>query len=368
MSGAPPDTRDVPPALARCAEGAPAEEVRALVAFTQCLFTLSDHDYADCESELVAAFLGPARGLPEHDVRQRMFARLRAVVPNPAFVVPPQPGSAAWRGIRRAVFRRSYWREVARRSEARRRAITSAASTRMVRRGAAFFEALIKARSSAFEGPLNLGYHPAACEHVARALSGLRSPVVLDIGTGDGTLQRMLKERLPSARLAGTDLLAFPGGVIAAAELNPFRDATFDAVCALGVLELVADPAALVAEIARLLKPGGVCALVTNALAVKFLSRNPLSYVEGLVGGVLPAVLPAYHGVYEPLTPLPMAHHAFGRGELAALCGRHLTEVRVEPLHFAHLRKFGLARLAPRLPGLRWFCGEFLVTGRRPNA
>ncbi len=45
-------------------------------------------------------------------------------------------------------------------------------------------------------------------------------------------------------------------------EAIPYRDDYFDIVCAMGVLHHVADPRPLVAEMRRVLKPGGLCILM----------------------------------------------------------------------------------------------------------
>ena len=100
--------------------------------------------------------------------------------------------------------------------------------------------------------------------------------VALDVGSGPGNVTASL------ARAAGRDGLALGvdisepmlaravdaqagpnvGFLRADAQQLPFRDATFDAVTSLAVLQLIPNPSATVAEIARVLKPGGRVAIM----------------------------------------------------------------------------------------------------------
>ena len=114
---------------------------------------------------------------------------------------------------------------------------------------------------------------------LAMALERIPDPFVLDVGTGTGRLPRALCFQ-PRFRghVVGVDLsrrmLAF------AARLNrpyadrvtliwqdarslPFPENTFDAVTSLEMLEFTPNPRAVLQEMARVLRPGGVL-LVTN--------------------------------------------------------------------------------------------------------
>jgi 2-polyprenyl-6-hydroxyphenyl methylase / 3-demethylubiquinone-9 3-methyltransferase len=57
----------------------------------------------------------------------------------------------------------------------------------------------------------------------------------------------------------------------------PFADASFDVVCAMDFLEHVEDPAAIVAEVSRVLRPGGIFFFHT-------FNRNPLAWLVIIKG------------------------------------------------------------------------------------
>jgi arsenite methyltransferase len=99
---------------------------------------------------------------------------------------------------------------------------------------------------------------------------------VLDIGCGTGRLARWIAERLgPEGFVAGIDPLAeridiarSQGGaarfeVGQAEDLAAYEDAGFDAVCMSAVLHWVWDKAKALAEIRRVLRPGGRLGVTT---------------------------------------------------------------------------------------------------------
>jgi SAM-dependent methyltransferase len=92
---------------------------------------------------------------------------------------------------------------------------------------------------------------------------------VLDLGAGAGELNtHVLKGRVH--RLVGVDVDPRVGtnplldaGVIADIGMLPFRDRSFDVLFSIYVLEHVDRPGDLVAEIGRVLRPGGMCLMLT---------------------------------------------------------------------------------------------------------
>lgn len=116
---------------------------------------------------------------------------------------------------------------------------------------------------------------------------GNRSQNVLDIGCGAGFLIKRLLEG--GHRVTGLD--ASVASLEVAARLTegraklvegdayrlPFPDGSFDTVTAMDFLEHVSDPEKVVAEAARVLKPGGVFFYHT-------FNRNPLSHLIVIKG------------------------------------------------------------------------------------
>lgn len=96
----------------------------------------------------------------------------------------------------------------------------------------------------------------------------------LDAGCGDGRYLRALESELP-ARVAGVDIseriLQTARACVPRAELRqanleslPFGDGDFDLVLSSQVIEHVLDAGAAAAELARVLRPGGVLVLSTD--------------------------------------------------------------------------------------------------------
>lgn len=85
---------------------------------------------------------------------------------------------------------------------------------------------------------------------------------VLDLGCG----RKPYKRLFPKCEWVGFDIREV-GEVIGDAHALPFEDATFDTVVCTDLLHLVATPFAVIAEAARVLKPGGHLLVATRATA-----------------------------------------------------------------------------------------------------
>ncbi|MGD1991920.1 MAG: class I SAM-dependent methyltransferase, partial [Anaerolineae bacterium] len=132
---------------------------------------------------------------------------------------------------------------------------------------------------------------------LARALDPVPAPLVLDVGTGTGRLPRALlfqprfKGRVVGLDLSrrmlteGVSLLEPYAGRVTLiwqdAQVLPFLDDTFDAVTCLEVLEFTPDPEAVLEELVRVLRPGGVL-LTTNRVGpdARFLPGRAFSPAE----------------------------------------------------------------------------------------
>ena len=115
-------------------------------------------------------------------------------------------------------------------------------------------------------------------EIIVAVLRAQRLPAeirVLDVGCGTGANLAALRDTLHDADIVGLDpserarevcaRRGLPTIAGAATEL-PFADATFDLVTAFDVLEHVADDAGAVAELQRVLRPGGSAIVTVPAL------------------------------------------------------------------------------------------------------
>jgi SAM-dependent methyltransferase len=93
--------------------------------------------------------------------------------------------------------------------------------------------------------------------------SGLR---VLDVGCGDRPYEEILRPY--AGEYVGVDRYKGPlVDVVAKAEMLPFPDAGFDCFLCSQVLEHAADPAAVLSEASRVLRPGGIAFVSTHGVA-----------------------------------------------------------------------------------------------------
>jgi ubiquinone/menaquinone biosynthesis C-methylase UbiE len=111
---------------------------------------------------------------------------------------------------------------------------------------------------------------------------------VLEVGSGLGILAREVRERLPRGAMCGveysTDQLALARNAATAklyfiqgdAHALPFHDERFDTVYCRYLLEHVADPAQVLTEMRRVLRPGGrALAQENNILILAFYPECP---------------------------------------------------------------------------------------------
>ncbi|HTX01714.1 MAG TPA: class I SAM-dependent methyltransferase [Acidimicrobiales bacterium] len=134
-----------------------------------------------------------------------------------------------------------------------------------------------------FTGGADPEYERQIIPLVTGQLGGARR--VLDLGCGEGQVTRALLERAGVAVVAGLDPSAAQLGHASAAEAAragggapasppqylrgcgeamPFADASFDGVVCCLAIEHTADPDAVLAEVARVLEPGGRFLLLVN--------------------------------------------------------------------------------------------------------
>jgi SAM-dependent methyltransferase len=110
------------------------------------------------------------------------------------------------------------------------------------------------------------------------------APAVLDLGCGPGGSRELFRARHPGVRWTGLDVPDSPSPPPEDPEIRlydggriPFGDGTFDVVFCKQVLEHVHDPRLVLAEVARVLAPGGHFAGSTSQME-PFHARSTFGY------------------------------------------------------------------------------------------
>lgn len=132
--------------------------------------------------------------------------------------------------------------------------------------------------------------NPLRLRYIEQA-APLRDASVLDVGCGGGILSEAMANR--GAQVLGIDLsqavldvaelhaleakLAIQYRAVAAEELAAAQPDSFDLVTCMEMLEHVPDPAATLAALAKLVKPGG-------DVIVSTLNRKPLAFAVAILG------------------------------------------------------------------------------------
>jgi demethylmenaquinone methyltransferase/2-methoxy-6-polyprenyl-1,4-benzoquinol methylase len=163
-------------------------------------------------------------------------------------------------------------------------------------------------RYDVLEEVLSFGQNRRWRTAMVDAISGGRPATVLDVATGTAGVALMVAERT-NARVVGVDLteamLRQGQGRIASGGLHPriglaaargeqlpFADESFDALTFTYLLRYVADPAATLVELARVVRPGGTVASLEFGvprppvwLAAWRLYTRAILPVAGLIAG-----------------------------------------------------------------------------------
>lgn len=210
----------------------------------------------------------------------------------------------------------------------------------------------------------------AQVRNVVVGLQGRRFEIV-DVGCGGRPYETLLEPI--TARYVGVDWAARPGvDVVAPAEDLPFEDESFDLLLSTQVLEHVDDPAVVVGEARRVLRPDGIALISTHGVVPYH--PNPNDYWRWTHAGL--ARLLQHHGGFGDVT----VHHNGGTAtavtylvfrELEVLASRKDLAEFLRPVTFAANtlawridRSF--TRLHPdRPPEL---CANYLAVARRQTA
>lgn len=204
-------------------------------------------------------------------------------------------------------------------------------------------------------------------------LSEFRGRRVLDVGAGNGYV--LSRYRRAGAEVLGVDLsmtgirlcrqrFALEGleGTFlqANAESLPFRDASFDCVCSMGVVHHTPDPVAALAEFHRVLRAGGRLILMVYHRD-SALYRLRFAACRLLLGRDVQQLVNQVDGVANPLG------RVYARGELARMLDRFVDIELSVGLLQPWMLPPPLGRFAPRavLSRLEHRFGWFLYARAR---
>jgi demethylmenaquinone methyltransferase/2-methoxy-6-polyprenyl-1,4-benzoquinol methylase len=166
---------------------------------------------------------------------------------------------------------------------------------------------------------LSLGQDPRWRRFLVSRVNAIPGSWVLDVATGTGLVARELAMR--NLRVVGVDQSPAMVGrgwtivrelglqdrvrfVLGQAQALPFGSESFDAVTFTYLLRYVEDPAAAVAELARVLRPGGVMASLEFHVPPERWSRAGwLAYTRGVMPLIGWAASPAWYRAGRFLGP-----------------------------------------------------------------
>lgn len=198
------------------------------------------------------------------------------------------------------------------------------------------------------------------CDH----LTARTTPLVADLGAGGGQVGSWLARRgvrpitcdvvLAAGRAARRDgLMAVVGDV---GEILPFRSASLDGILAGEIIEHVYDPALLLRECHRVLKPGGVLVLTTPNLAT---AQDRLRF---LVGHAPRQVNPFHEYLHLHIRPFTYPLLATGLRSAGLVPAELVSNHVVWRTRFGEVRSAWAARRWPTLGG------SLIVAAVRPSA
>ncbi|MUM78112.1 methyltransferase domain-containing protein [Pseudodesulfovibrio sp. F-1] len=208
---------------------------------------------------------------------------------------------------------------------------------------------------------------------------------ILSLGCGMGSDEKNIHNLFQNSRLWSTDISSemvhraiasqIPSNCsVAMAEALPFPDSCFDRIVSREVIEHVLDPSAMIKEVARVLKPGGLAVITTENEGSLFLLNRLIQEGRERFGRWINSPLPAAPNLYKDEAPMPE--------ELKAMA----EEVGLVPCQiiFDGALYKSIYRFIDRFPGLNvvpmahrisslengpwacWFCDQYKIVLRKP--
>lgn len=330
--------------------------------------------------EELSPWWSTAFGFYEHDLRSDLVNLLYPIVQNKTLIQKQQPGSRFLRKLSEILFWRNYQKNVWARTKDFFSNITQDDILIAEKNCVPFYQAM-------YEVYPEIGYGGVFDEADEELVQILNQTVhkksnlhITDIGCGKGRLLARIAKDFPKSHLYGTSIFEFSEQdrkflndkgitpIFCTANKINIPDNSQDIVVSTEVIEHLRHPNELVKEMARILKPGGIFYTTAPGKVANMYCKNPFSYLGVALSVVCPKILPPFHNLYTPLTPIKIVHYGFDLEDYRALFKKYFPEVKIFTSRFVALKKFKLDKLAPKLPILRSMGGLLIATGKKTGA
>lgn len=335
--------------------------------------------------EWIERWLRPAEGLDVYGIRLSILKRLSEMQgqPYPEYL-PFPPTTLLYPDANHLFLWRQYARKLYQRSRETIAQITTDRIVQLEKDTWPYYEMQkLVMPIDMQKGMMNvhLESHLEVVEILARSLPPKHDGRyrILEFGCGDGRLLLAMRQRFANADFLATNLFQ-TNGVLDPVKCDPKIEiltynvedfplelGKFDAVISTEVIEHLLRPEVMVEKTRELLLEGGVFIITAPSLHVQFLSKNPLTYLFGLLSVIFEWVLPPFHNLWQPLTDLHIIHHAFSYSHYKRMFLKHFPNTVIAPTRFTHLKKFHLEKLASKIPILRRWGGLMLAYGTKKH-
>jgi 2-polyprenyl-3-methyl-5-hydroxy-6-metoxy-1,4-benzoquinol methylase len=324
----------------------------------------------------IEEWLTPAIGFSDYALRIELLTLISSFIPTLKFNSFHGPLKLRLLPIQDLIF----WRRKHQKIESQTRAFFHSITQEQIIDSEIRCIPFYKALHSVNPGRDDTGGFSESDEDVVNLIRGMNptsKPSITDLGCGGGRLLKRLHREFPGATLNGTSIFTFSDqelDELKSKNINPIYcsvkntglpDQSQDIVVSTEVIEHLRNPEEMAAEIKRILKPGGIFCVTAPSKAAQMYCKNPFSYLLVAISTIFPRILPDFHNLYSPLTPIKIVHFAFSPEEFGSIFSKSFSDFRILTRRFIALRKFRVARIAPNAPILNRMGGLCVVIGRK---